>query len=68
MGFFKIPLGLYHDIEAPIKNFWWGQRGDCRKIHWVMWDELTKSKMVGGMGFWDLALYNDSKASLAPIT
>ena len=43
-----------------IKKFWWGQRGDRRKIHWVKWDELTKSKMVGGMGFRDLALYNDS--------
>ena len=60
MGCFKIPLGLCHEIEAMIKKFWWGQRGDRRKIHWVKWDELTKSKMVGGMGFRDLALYNDS--------
>ena len=60
MGCFKIPLGLCHDIEAMIKKFWWGQRGDHRKVHWVKWDELTKSKMVGGMGFRDLALYNDS--------
>ena len=60
MGCIKIPLGLCHDIEALIKKFWWGQRGDRRKIHWVKWDELTKSKKVGGMGFQDLALYNDS--------
>ena len=60
MGCFKIPLGLCHDIEGMIKKFWWGQRGVRRKIHWVKWDELTKSKMVGGMGFRDLALYNDS--------
>ena len=37
-----------------------GQRGDKRKIHWLKWDEITKSKLVGGMGFRDLALYNDS--------
>ena len=60
MGCFKIPLGLCHDIESLIKKFWWGQRGDRRKIHWLKWDEMTKSKMVGGMGFRDLALYNDS--------
>ena len=33
MGCFKIPLGLCHDIEAMIKKFWWGQRGDDRKVH-----------------------------------
>lgn len=43
-----------------IKKFWWGQRGDRRKVHWVKWDELTRSKIEGGMGFRDLALYNDS--------
>ena len=35
MGCFKIPLGLCHDIEAMIKKFWWGQRDDRRKVHWV---------------------------------
>ena len=37
-----------------------GQRGDKRKIHWLKWEDLTKSKMEGGMGFKDLALFNDS--------
>ena len=60
MGCFKIPIGLRNEIEALIKNFWWGQRGDRRKIHWVKWEELTKSKTIGGMGFLDLALFNDS--------
>ena len=60
MGCFKIPMGLCNEIEAMIKKFWWGQRGDQRKIHWIKWDELTKSKNVGGMGFRDLAKFNDS--------
>ncbi|KAL0004830.1 hypothetical protein SO802_012391 [Lithocarpus litseifolius] len=60
MGCFKIPVGLCNEIEAMIKKFWWGQRGDRRKIHWVKWDELTKAKDVGGMGFRDLAKFNDS--------
>ena len=59
MGCFKIPFSLCHEIEAMIKKFWWGQRGDRRKIHWIKWEELTKSKMVSGMGFRDLALFND---------
>ena len=60
MRYFKIPLGLCQEIEAMIKKFWWEQKGDRRKIHWIKWDELTKSKSVGGMGFRDLALFNDS--------
>ena len=52
MGYFKLPF--------LIKIFWWGQCGDRRKSHWLKWDEMTKSKMVNGMGFRDLALFNDS--------
>ena len=60
MGCFKILLGLCHDIEAMVKKFFWRQRGDKRKIHWIKWSKLTKSKLDGGMGFRDLALFNDS--------
>ena len=60
MGCFKLPLGLCHEIEAMVKKFFWGQQGDERKIHWVKWSELTKPKIEGGLGFRDLALFNDS--------
>lgn len=60
MGCFKLPVSLCNEIESLIKKFWWGQRGDCRKIHWVKWEEMTKSKIIGGMGFQDLAMFNDS--------
>ena len=52
MSYFKLPF--------LIKKFWWGQHGDRRKNHWLKWDEMIKSKMVGGMGFRDLSLFNDS--------
>jgi len=60
MGCFKLPIGLCDNIESLIRKFWWGQRGDKRKIHWLRWDELTKSKLVGGMGFRDVAMFNNS--------
>ena len=51
MGCFKVPLGLCNEIKSLMKKFWWGERGDRRKIHWVRWEEMTKSKSVGGMSF-----------------
>ena len=47
LGCFKLPIGLCHEIEAMVKKFCRGQHGDRRKIHWIRWEELTKSKMVG---------------------
>ena len=60
MGCFKLHISLCNEIEALINKIWWGQRGNCRKIHWVKWKEMTKSKMVGGMGFRFSAMFNDS--------
>ena len=60
MGCFKLPLGLCHEIEVLIRKFWWGQRGEKRKIHLLNWDKMTKNKGEGRMSFRDLALYNDS--------
>ena len=45
-----------HDIKALIKKFWWVYRSDQKKIHWLKWEKMTKSKMDGGMGFKDLRL------------
>ena len=60
MSCFKLPLGLCGDIESLIRKFWWGQKGDRRKVHWVKWDTLCKPKLEGGMGFKDLANFNDA--------
>ena len=30
---FRLPIGLCQDIEMLIRKFWWGQKGDRRKIH-----------------------------------
>ena len=60
MSCFKIPLGLCNDIESLFRKFWWGQRGDRRKIHWVRWEALCQLKKEGGIGFKDLVFFNDA--------
>ena len=60
MSCFKLPKGLINEIKALISKFWWGYRGDQRKIHWIAWDKMCKPKGEGGMGFRELGKFNDS--------
>ncbi|KAL6138049.1 hypothetical protein ACLB2K_063335 [Fragaria x ananassa] len=39
-------------------RFWWGDKGDDRKIHWVAWEKLCTTKFEGGLGFQDMSLFN----------
>ena len=60
MSCFKLPMGLCDEIEKLIQRFWWGQRGDQRKIHWIKWEDMCELKSEGGMGFKELVLFNDA--------
>ena len=60
MSCFKLPLGLCDKIEALIIKFWWGQKGEQRKIHWKKCEILCKPKSEGGMGFKALAKFNEA--------
>ena len=60
MSCFRLPVGLCQDIEMLIRKFWWGQKGDRRKIHWKKWEVLCKPKMEGGIGFKDLCKFNEA--------
>ena len=60
MSCFKLPITLCHEIEALVRKFCWGQRGDRRKVHWVRWEEMCRHKDQGGMGFKDLTMFNDA--------
>ena len=60
MSCFRLPVGLCQDIEMLAGRFWWGQWGDCQKIHWKKWEVLYKPKVEGGMGFKDLCKFNEA--------
>jgi hypothetical protein len=58
MASFKLPRGLFQHINAMIRKFWWGSRNGERKASWVSWKEMCKPKHMGGLGFWDIELFN----------
>ncbi|XP_030929772.1 uncharacterized protein LOC115955672 [Quercus lobata] len=60
MSCFRLPKGLISEIETLIRKFWWGYRGDQKKIHWISWEKLCQPKKEGGMGFKELIKFNDS--------
>uniref|UniRef100_A0A2N9I5C2 DUF4283 domain-containing protein n=1 Tax=Fagus sylvatica TaxID=28930 RepID=A0A2N9I5C2_FAGSY len=60
MNCFHLPKIWCDEITSLIARYWWGQKGDERKLHWMKWDKLCTSKEDGGLGFRNLFLFNSS--------
>jgi hypothetical protein len=60
MSVFKFSVGLCDELMQLIRQFWWDDENDRTHIHWTSWENLTKSKFHGGMGFRDLKLFNQA--------
>lgn len=58
MSYFKLPDLLCSDLNSMVRNFWWGQKENERKMAWVSWEKLCNPKSKGGMGFKDLKAFN----------
>uniref|UniRef100_A0A2N9FKU0 Uncharacterized protein n=1 Tax=Fagus sylvatica TaxID=28930 RepID=A0A2N9FKU0_FAGSY len=48
----------YLGLSIIDRRFWWGQKSDQRKIHWLKWDKLCQPKGRGGLGFKELQRFN----------
>lgn len=60
MSCFKLPAGVVSEIETILMNFWWEKKAKQRGIPWIAWNRLQYSKKEGGLGFKDLAKFNDA--------
>jgi hypothetical protein len=58
MACFKLPRGLCNHLNSLIRQFWWGSKPIQRKAHWVSSEQMTKPKHLGGLGFWDIEIFN----------
>lgn len=58
MSCFELHKQLCNDIHQCMARFWWGAKGDEKKIHWVAWERLCVPKTEGGLGFRDMNVFN----------
>ena len=63
MNCFTIPVSILKEIERLCRTFYWGQRGDEKKVAWIAWEKLCVSKKEGGLGMRNMQFFN--KALLA---
>lgn len=65
MSCFELPVSMYKRIQSALIRFWWDGPNNKRKMSWVAWSRVTKSKAEGGLGIRDIQLFN--QALLAKI-
>ncbi|WVZ60116.1 hypothetical protein U9M48_010177 [Paspalum notatum var. saurae] len=58
MSCFDLTKSLCDELSSMIGRYWWSQQDKTNKVHWLAWDQLTRSKKFGGLGFRDLHLFN----------
>ncbi|XP_050233191.1 uncharacterized protein LOC126681681 [Mercurialis annua] len=60
MMFFKLPRTLCDRINSLMAQFWWGSTKNKKKISWVVWRKICRSKWNGGLGFKDFNAFNQA--------
>lgn len=60
MQCFKLPVSLCKRIQSVLTRFWWDSNTGERKMAWIAWDTMIKSKKDGGLGFRDIQCFNDA--------
>jgi hypothetical protein len=58
LSFMKMPANIWKQIVKLQREFLWGGTNRVRKIPWVSWTNVCKSKANGGLGIRDLRAVN----------
>lgn len=60
MSCFKLPKSLIKRIQSALTRFWWDAKPGKKKMCWIAWSKLTRSKHDGGLGFRYVESFNDA--------
>ncbi|XP_010425346.1 PREDICTED: uncharacterized protein LOC104710431 [Camelina sativa] len=57
MTCFKVPKAICQQMISIMADFWWANKKDSRGMHWKSWEQLSKPKQEGGLGFKDIEAF-----------
>lgn len=60
MGVYKLPGSIVDKISSAVARYFWGKTGPTRKLHWRNRETMCTPKILGGMRFKDLRVFNDA--------
>lgn len=60
MGVYKFPTIIIQKIQDAMVRCQRGSSDAKRKTNWKSWETMCTLKSLGGMGFKDLAVFNDA--------
>ena len=63
MSCFKLPMSLIKRIQSTLTRFWWDSDHDHKKMSWISWAKITRSKHDESLGIRDLQCFNDALLS-----
>ena len=58
MSCFDLTKSLCEETSTMICRYWWNHQDEKNKCHWISWEQMTRAKQDGGMGFRDLHIFN----------
>lgn len=58
MSDFKIAKSICKGITDAMSQFWWGDEGNQKRMHWFAWWKLCIPNKHAGMGFRDIHRFN----------
>lgn len=63
LSFSKLPKKIENLLRSLQCNFLWGGTETSKRVAWVRWTELCKSKKEGGLGIKELGIFNQALLS-----
>ncbi|CAN1120988.1 Uncharacterized mitochondrial protein AtMg00310 [Linum perenne] len=60
MSCYRVSNAVCEELDGRMADFWWGEVGDRRRIHWRSWSRLCLPKEEGGLGFRDFKAFNQA--------
>lgn len=58
MSCFLLPKTVCKKIISIMSGFWWRNKKETQGIFWKSWEQLSKPKACGGLGFKDIEAFN----------